>query len=769
MASSCCACNTSFHSRICDMACTTAFSHVARAMALRMFSRIARLPAIRTGLPLPIGLVLGQELIHPPRMASRIRISTLSFGHFARLETRLHPPTEEHALCHALTTASIATEAPSPSDSATYDAGKIQVLEGLEPVRKRPGMYIGSTGPRGLHHLVYEVLDNAIDEVQAGYATNVDVVLYADGSVGITDNGRGVNGSSYGRCPNNEHPVTGKSALETVLTVLHAGGKFGGESSGYTVSGGLHGVGVSVVNALSERLEVTVWRDGQEYKQTFQRGKPVANLFSCKIPNGDSSRTGTYVRFLPDSQIFTSTTSFDYNTIGGRLREVAFLNPEVTITLKQEDEDPEKVRFSEYHFAGGLVEYVVWLNQDKVRLHEPISIRSEKDGITVDVALQWCSDAYSETLLGYANSVRTSDGGTHLDGLKAAVTRTLNNLGRKTKALKEKDENLSGEHAREGLTCIVSVLVPNPEFEGQTKTRLGNPEVRKIVEQAVQELVTEYLECHPETLDAILEKAIQAYKAAMAAKTARELIRRKNLLKTSRLPGKLADCTCSDPRFSEIFIVEGESAGGSAKQGRDRLYQAILPLKGKILNVERKDDAAIYKNEEIQKLILALGLGVKGEDFNKDALRYHKIIILTDADVDGAHIRTLLLTFFFRYQRSLFEDGFIYVGVPPLYKVERGKQIHYCFNDDDLKKLLRTFPSNASYNLQRFKGLGEMMPLQLWETTLNPAQRMLKLLTLEDAAEASLMFSLLMGDKVEPRKELIRSSAPRVKLEQLDV
>ncbi|XP_038988036.1 DNA gyrase subunit B, chloroplastic/mitochondrial-like [Phoenix dactylifera] len=402
-------------------------------------------------------------------------------------------------------------------------------------------------------------------------------------------------------------------------------------------------------------------------------------------------------------------------------------------------------------------------------LHDIVAFRKEVDGITVDVALQWCSDSYTDMMLGYANSIRTIDGGTHIDGMKASLTRTINNLVKKSKAIKEKDISLSGEHVREGLTCIVSVKVPNPEFEGQTKTRLGNPEVRRVVDQCVQEHLTEYLELHPDTLDSILSKSLNALKAAMAAKRARELVRTKSVLKSSSLPGKLADCSCTNPEESEIFIVEGDSAGGSAKQGRDRRFQAILPLRGKILNIERKDEAAMYKNEEIQNLILALGLGVKGEDFKKEALRYHKIIILTDADVDGAHIRTLLLTFFFRYQKALFDEGCIYVGVPPLYKVERGKHVHYCYDDSELKILQNSFPANASYNIQRFKGLGEMMPLQLWETTMDPESRLLKKLVVEDAAEANVVFSSLMGIRVDGRKELIQNSASMIKLEHLDI
>lgn len=656
----------------------------------------------------------------------------------------------------------VSTEAFQESTSSkAYGSEQIQVLEGLDPVRKRPGMYIGSTGLRGLHHLVYEILDNAIDEAQAGFASNIDVLLHADNSVSITDNGRGI--------PTDLHPVTKKSSLETVLTVLHAGGKFGGSSSGYSVSGGLHGVGLSVVNALSEALEVTVWREGMEYEQKYSRGKPVTTLTCHVLPKESKDSQGTRIRFWPDKEVFTTDIQFEYNTIAGRIRELAFLNPELTITLKKEDNDPEKNQANEYCYAGGLVEYVKWLNTDKKPLHDTLGFRKITDGVTVDVALQWCSDAYSDTMLGYANSIRTIDGGTHIDGIKASLTRTLNNLAKKSKVIKEKDISLSGEHVREGLTCVISVKVPNPEFEGQTKTRLGNPEVRKVVDQSVQEYLTEYLELHPDVLDSILSKSLNALKAALAAKRARELVRQKSVLKSSSLPGKLADCSATNPEESEIFIVEGDSAGGSAKQGRDRRFQAILPLRGKILNIERKDEAAMYKNEEIQNLILALGLGVKGEDFKKEALRYHKIIILTDADVDGAHIRTLLLTFFFRYQKALFDEGCIYVGVPPLYKVERGKRAFYCYDDAELKKLQSSFPPNASYNIQRFKGLGEMMPLQLWETTMDPERRLLKQLVVEDAAEANVVFSSLMGARVDFRKELIQNSASLINLEHLDI
>ncbi|KAL5720157.1 DNA topoisomerase (ATP-hydrolyzing) [Ranunculus cassubicifolius] len=661
----------------------------------------------------------------------------------------------------AFMASSLVAESFQEETSKAYGSEQIQVLEGLDPVRKRPGMYIGSTGPRGLHHLVYEILDNAIDEAQAGFASTVDVTLHADNSVSITDNGRGI--------PTDLHPTTKKSSLETVLTILHAGGKFGGSSSGYSVSGGLHGVGLSVVNALSEVLEIKVWRDGTEHRQKYSRGKPVTSLTREVLSAESSDRRGTHIRFWPDAEVFTTSIEFDYNTIAGRIRELAFLNPGLTINLKKEDDDPEKTQHNEYCYAGGLLEYVKWLNTDKTPLHDVVGFRKEVEGMTVDLALQWCSDAYSDTLLGYANSIRTVDGGTHIDGVKASLTRILNNLGKKSKLIKEKDINLSGEHVREGLTCVISVKVANPEFEGQTKTRLGNPEIRRVVDQSIQEYLTEYLELHPDVLDSILSKSLNALKAALAAKRARELVRQKSVLRSSSLPGKLADCSATDPAECEIFIVEGDSAGGSAKQGRDRRFQAILPLRGKILNIERKDEAAMYKNEEIQNLILALGLGVKGEDFKKDALRYHKIIIMTDADVDGAHIRTLLLTFFYRYQKALFDEGCIYVGVPPLYKVERGKQVHYCYDESELKTVQSSFPSNASYNIQRFKGLGEMMPLQLWETTMDPERRTLKKLVVEDAAGANMTFSSLMGARVDVRKHLITEAASLIRLDQLDI
>ncbi len=645
--------------------------------------------------------------------------------------------------------------------TSSYSAEQIQVLEGLEPVRKRPGMYIGSTGPRGLHHLVYEVVDNSIDEALAGYCTHVEVELNADGSVTVTDNGRGI--------PTDIHPQTGKSALETVLTVLHAGGKFGG--GGYKVSGGLHGVGISVVNALSEWVEVKVWRDKKVHTQRYQRGVPVTELI---VKPDKENRTGTSVSFKPDPEIFTTVTEFDCTTIASRLRELAYLNAGVKITFtdhRLELLKSDRPKVETYEYKGGIREYVAYMNADKQPLHEEIIyVQGERNNVHVEVSLQWCADAYTDNLLGFANNIRTVDGGTHLEGLKAVLTRTLNAIARKRNKLKDNDPNLAGEHVREGLTGVISVKVPEPEFEGQTKTKLGNTEVRGIVDSLVGEALTEYLEFHPTVADAILDKAIQAFKAAEAARHARELVRRKSVLESSPLPGKLADCSSRDPRESEIFLVEGDSAGGSAKQGRDRRFQAILPLRGKILNIEKTDDAKIYKNNEIQALIAALGLGVKGEEFDPSQLRYHRIVIMTDADVDGAHIRTLLLTFFYRYQRALIEQGYIYIACPPLYKIERGRNYYYCYSDREKDNLIKhEFPENASYTIQRFKGLGEMMPEQLWETTMNPATRTLKQVEIEDAAEADRIFTILMGDRVAPRREFIETYGSKLDLTELDI
>ncbi|MEM6501890.1 MAG: DNA topoisomerase (ATP-hydrolyzing) subunit B [Cyanobacteria bacterium P01_C01_bin.89] len=644
--------------------------------------------------------------------------------------------------------------------SSNYGADQIQVLEGLEPVRKRPGMYIGSTGPRGLHHLIYEVVDNSIDEALAGYCTHIEVNLNADGSVGVTDNGRGI--------PVGIHPRTGKSALETVMTVLHAGGKFGG--GGYKVSGGLHGVGVSVVNALSEWVEVEVRRDKKVHVQRYERGAPIGGLNATPTKG---SETGTQVKFQPDADIFTETTDFDYSTVSSRLRELAYLNAGVKITFsdfrlnKTKSGEP---RIETYCYEGGIREYVAYVNRERQPLHEEIiDVKGEKDGVQVEVALQWCIDAYSDSLFGFANNIRTVDGGTHLEGLKTVLTRTMNSIARKRNKLKDSDSNLGGENIREGLTAIISVKVPEPEFEGQTKTKLGNTEVRGIVDSLVGEVFSEYLEFRPGVADSILEKAIQAFNAAEAARRARELVRRKSVLESSPLPGKLADCSSKDPGESEIFLVEGDSAGGSAKQGRDRRFQAILPLRGKILNIEKTDDAKIYKNNEVQSLISALGLGIKGEEFDSSGLRYHRIVVMTDADVDGAHIRTLLLTFFYRYQRELIEQGFVYIACPPLYKVERGRSHSYCYNERQLQDVLNGFPSNANYNIQRFKGLGEMMPQQLWDTTMNPESRTMKRVEIDDAAEADRIFTILMGDRVAPRREFIETYGPQLNLTELDI
>ncbi|MBC6476630.1 MAG: DNA topoisomerase (ATP-hydrolyzing) subunit B [Hormoscilla sp. GM7CHS1pb] len=914
--------------------------------------------------------------------------------------------------------------------TTSYSAEQIQVLEGLEPVRKRPGMYIGTTGPRGLHHLVYEVVDNSIDEALAGHCTHIEVDINASGSVTVTDDGRGI--------PTDIHPRTGKSALETVMTVLHAGGKFGG--GGYKVSGGLHGVGVSVVNALSEWLEATVWRSGNIHTQRFERGISIGELASQ--PDTET-RTGTSISFMPDTQIFTTGIEFDYDTLARRLRELAYLNAGVKITFT--DGRREEPRIESYQYHGGIKEYIAYMNREKQSLHEEIIyIQGEKNNVQIEVALQWCVDAYTDNLLGFANNIRTIDGGTHLEGLKTVLTRTMNSIARKRNKLKENESNLGGENIREGLTGVISVKVPDPEFEGQTKTKLGNTEVRGIVDSLVGEGLTEYLEFHPPVADSILEKAIQAFNAAEAARRARELVRRKSVLESSTLPGKLADCSERNPAETEIFLVEGDSAGGcfhgdtlvsladgrslsfkeivaeqaqgkehfcytvsrsgkiaieriinprmtkanaevikltldngetmictpdhpfmlrdcsykpaalltpadslmplyrqlsrknkngtvpeksgidgyemvwnphhnqwiytdladfdnigrsknpreqwtaefrtqrraafhetyyhktieaskklcrqegymdmelydryrrqtrdksllkfptfcdrlvpwlppgneagddvlarqairnynhrivsverleermdvydievphthnfalasgvfvhnSAKQGRDRRFQAILPLRGKILNIEKTDDAKIYKNNEIQSLITALGLGIKGEEFDPSNLRYHRIVIMTDADVDGAHIRTLLLTFFYRYQRNLVNLGYIYIACPPLYKVERGRNHFYCYSDRELQERLGELPKNANYNIQRFKGLGEMMPQQLWDTTMNPDTRTMKRVEIEDAAEADRIFTVLMGDRVAPRRQFIETYGPKLNLTDLDI
>ncbi len=645
--------------------------------------------------------------------------------------------------------------------SNDYGAEQIQVLEGLEPVRKRPGMYIGSTGPRGLHHLVYEVVDNSVDEALAGHCDHIEIILRADGSAVISDNGRGI--------PTDIHPRTGKSALETVLTVLHAGGKFG--SGGYKVSGGLHGVGISVVNALSEWVNVTVYRDGSEFNQRFEKGVSKGEL-ETKKQTGKPSKKGTTICFKPDTTIFTGGIEFEYALLSSRLRELAYLNGGVKIVFRDERNRLSDGSFKEeiYLYQGGIKEYVEYMNAEKDSIHsEIIYVDSEKENVYVEAALQWCSDVYSDNILGFANNIRTIDGGTHIEGLKTVLTRTFNNLAKKRGKRKDIEKNLAGENIREGLTVVLSVKVPDPEFEGQTKTKLGNTEVRGIVDSLIGEALTKYMEFNPGIFDLILEKAIQSFNAAEAARRARELVRRKSVLESSTLPGKLADCSSRDPSESEIYIVEGDSAGGSAKQGRDRNFQAILPLRGKILNIEKTDDTKIYKNTEIQSLITALGLGIKGEEFNESSLRYHRVVIMTDADVDGAHIRTLLLTFFYRYQRELVEKGFIYIACPPLYKVERGKNHNYCYNENQLKDTIQGFGENANYNIQRFKGLGEMMPKQLWDTTMNPQTRMMKRVEIEDALEADRIFNILMGDKVAPRREFIETHSSNLDMATLDI
>ncbi len=644
--------------------------------------------------------------------------------------------------------------------STSYDDDNIRVLEGLEAVRVRPGMYIGNTSATGLHHLVYEVADNSIDEALAGHCKNIDISINANGSITVIDDGRGI--------PAGINPQTGKSTIETVLTVLHAGGKFG--DGGYTVSGGLHGVGISVVNALSAHVEVKVWRNQKIHTQRFEQGIAVTGL---EIVPSPEDRTGTTVTFLPDIEIFKEGIIFDFDTLAVRFKQLAYLNAGLRISFSDyrlellENNEP---KIENYFYEGGIKEYIAYLNVDKQALHEEvIYIQSEQDKVQVEVALQWCVDAYTDNILGFANNIQTKEGGTHLDGLKVVLTRTMNAIGRKRNKLKDGDANLGGENIREGLTAIVSVKVPNPEFEGQTKTKLGNTEVRKIVDSIVSEALTEYLEFRPNIADAILEKALQAFNAAEAARRARELVRRKSVLESSTLPGKLADCSSKDPSESEIFIVEGDSAGGSAKQGRDRRFQAILPLRGKILNIEKTEDSKIYKNTEIQALITALGLGVRGEEFNAKQLRYHRICLMTDADVDGAHIRTLLLTFFYRYQRALIEEGYIYIACPPLYKLERGRNHYYCYSERELQKKIAEFPANANYTIQRFKGLGEMMPKQLWETTMDRETRTLKRVEIQDAAEADRIFTILMGDRVAPRREFIETYGPKLNMMDLDI
>ncbi|MEW5919539.1 MAG: DNA topoisomerase (ATP-hydrolyzing) subunit B [Bacillota bacterium] len=629
-------------------------------------------------------------------------------------------------------------------NTGVYDEHQIQVLEGLEAVRKRPSMYIGSTESRGLHHLIFEVVDNSIDEAMAGYCRNIDVVVNKDLSISVSDDGRGI--------PVGEHPQQKKSALEVVLTILHAGGKFGGE--GYKVAGGLHGVGLSVVNALSSRLEVEVEREGKRYRQCYERGVPVTSL-QCV---GNSQRTGTKVTFYPDDTIFDAI-EYDYNLLAQRLRELAFLNKGLKIKLR--DQRSAEERKDIFKFDGGIGSFVSFLNKNKDAFPaKPVYIEKEKDNCWTEIALQYHS-AYNEVIYSFANNIRTQEGGTHELAFKSALTRLINEHARRLNILKENQDNLQGEDIREGLTAVISVKILNPQFEGQTKTRLGNAEVRGIVEGILLSELGHYLEQNPSVTKRICEKAVQASRARDAARRARELTRRKNALEISNLPGKLADCASKDASESEIFIVEGDSAGGSAKQGRDRHFQAVLPLRGKILNVEKARLDKILANEEIRALITALGTGI-GDDFNVEKLRYHKVIIMTDADVDGSHIRTLLLTFLYRYMEPLISLGYIYIAQPPLYKITKNKQVYYLYREEELDSFMNKLGRQGS-SLQRFKGLGEMNPEQLWETTLNRASRTILQVKLADAILANEIFTVLMGDKVEPRRKFIEQHAREVR------
>ena len=626
-----------------------------------------------------------------------------------------------------------------------YDAEQIQVLEGLEAVRKRPGMYIGSVSIRGLHHLVYEIVDNCVDEALAGYCTHIHVIIEKGNIISVEDDGRGI--------PVDIHPKTHISAAETVYTVLHAGGKFGGDS-GYKVSGGLHGVGASVVNALSEWAEVTIQRDGGIFQMKFEKGKTVEPLTRI----GDSKKTGTKVRFLADGTIF-ETLEYDFATLEERFREIAFLNKGLHITIEDQRDD-ENLKKSEFCFEGGLNSFVEFLNQNKEKIH-PAPIYIEKDGeVPVEIAIQYTT-AYSENIYTFVNNINTIEGGTHLEGFKRGITKVFNDYARAHNILKEKDSNLLGEDIREGMTAVISVKVKEPQFEGQTKTKLGNSNVTGIVQAMVVEVLAPFLEENPSVAKAILEKCISASRAREAARKARELVRRKSALESTTLPGKLADCSEKDASQCEVYIVEGDSAGGSAKQGRDRRFQAILPLWGKMLNVEKSRADKIYNNEKLQPVILAVGAGI-GADFDINKIRYGKIIIMADADVDGAHIRTLLLTFFFRYMRPLIENGNVYLAQPPLYKLsKKGFKDVYCYTDEEMAEHLQEM-GRDNVNIQRYKGLGEMNPEQLWETTMNPATRIMIKVTMEDAIKADAIFNGLMGDEIAPRREFIEKNAKYV-------
>lgn len=624
-----------------------------------------------------------------------------------------------------------------------YGANQIQILEGLEAVRKRPGMYIGSTSARGLHHLVYEVVDNSIDEALAGYCTHIEVTIHKDNSITVTDNGRGI--------PVDMHE-SGKPAVEVVLTVLHAGGKFGG--SGYKVSGGLHGVGVSVVNALSTNMEVKVKRDGKIHEITFEKGVTKEPL---KVV-GQTDETGTLVHFVPDAEIFDETV-YDYDTLRHRLRELSFLNRGITIILT--DERPEEVRQETFYFEGGISSFVEHLNRNKEVINpEPVYFNGTKDTTVVEIALQY-NTSYSENIYSFVNNINTEEGGTHLAGFKSALTRAANDFARRQGIIKNNEDNLVGEDIREGLTCVISIKLREPQFEGQTKTKLGNSEVRGIVDSIVSEGLSEYFEENPVISKKIIEKSIMASRAREAARKARELTRRKNALEVSSLPGKLADCSVKDPEQAEIYLVEGDSAGGSAKQGRDRRFQAILPLRGKILNVEKARLDKILNNEEIRTMITAFGSGI-GSEFDITKRRYGKIIIMTDADVDGAHIRTLLLTFFYRYMRPLIENGHVYIAQPPLYQIRKGRSHWYTYSDEELAQKLDEIGRDG-ITVQRYKGLGEMNPEQLWETTMDPEKRTVLQVHLREAEEADSIFTILMGDKVEPRRRFIEEHASLVR------
>ncbi|MET3726422.1 DNA gyrase subunit B [Fictibacillus halophilus] len=626
-----------------------------------------------------------------------------------------------------------------------YDESNIQVLEGLEAVRKRPGMYIGATNVRGLHHLVWEIVDNSIDEALAGYCDTIRITIEEDNSITVEDNGRGI--------PVGMHEKMGRPALEVIMTVLHAGGKFGG--GGYKVSGGLHGVGASVVNALSTMLEVTVSRDGKLHYQSYERGVPTADL---KVI-GETDKTGTRTHFKPDPEIFTETLEYDFPTLSNRIRELAYLNRGLRIIA--EDKRGEEPVVKEYHYEGGIKSYVEHINRTREVLHEePIFVEGEKDGISVEIAFQY-NDSYASNIYSFANNINTHEGGTHESGFKTALTRVINDYGRKNNLFKDNDTNLTGEDVREGLTAIISIKHPDPQFEGQTKTKLGNSEARQITESIFSETFSSFMLENPVVAKSIVEKGMMALRARVAAKKARELTRRKSALEVSSLPGKLADCSSKDASISEIYVVEGDSAGGSAKQGRDRHFQAILPLRGKIINVEKARLDKILSNNEVRAIITALGTGI-GDEFDITKARYHKIIIMTDADVDGAHIRTLLLTFFFRYMRPIIEHGYIYIAQPPLYKIQQGKRIEYAYNDKELEKLLAELPQVPKPQLQRYKGLGEMNPSQLWETTMDPETRTLLQVEMKDAMAADETFDILMGDKVEPRRDFIQENAQYV-------